>query len=462
MMENNFDLLVIGAGPGGYVAAIRAAQLGLNTAVIEKKNIGGVCLNIGCIPSKSLIHSASLFSSIRQLEAFGVSVNVEGFDYSAVFSKSRKAASDLSKGVLYLLEKNGVRLIQDEGRITAPNQIVTKLGQTLTGKYILAATGSRPKSVAGMEFDGKQILSSDDILMSDTLPKSVCIIGGGAIGCEFAYILNSFGVNVTLAEMTRHILPFEDEDAANALALAFKKKRIAVHTDAKASIVSRTSDSITVEIQPSKGNKKQIVAEKVLVVVGRTPNVAGIGFEDMSIVPKNGFIPVNSHYQTAVPSIFAIGDIIDTPMLAHVASKEGELAAEFMAGAKENEKLAYAFIPNCVYCEPQIAGFGLTEARARELDAGARAFKFPFRGTGKAVTIGQPEGFVKIITDGDGHIKGAHIIGPDATELIHELALAASFGVSVRQIAKMTHAHPTLSEAVMECARGFDNWVIHM
>ncbi|MDR3295906.1 MAG: dihydrolipoyl dehydrogenase [Clostridiales Family XIII bacterium] len=462
-MENEFDLLVLGAGPGGYVAAIRAAQLGLRAAVIEKKNVGGVCLNIGCIPSKSLIHSASVFSSVKQLTAFGVSVDTAGFDYAAVFAQSRKVAEILSKGVQYLLEKNGVTVIYEEGRLVSHDQIRTQSGKVLQGKYILVATGSRPKRVPGLEFDGAQILSSDDILMSDSLPKSLCIIGGGAIGCEFAHIMRTFQVDVTLVEAEGQLLPAEDAEISKVLLSAFKKKRVAVHTGAKASVAVKTDQGVTVEICQEQGAAKQIVAEKVLVVAGRMPNTAGIGLEECSVELQGGFIRVDDNFQTRVPGIFAIGDVIQTPMLAHVASKEAELAVEFMAGATDAAGGAEGFsqfTPHCVYCEPQVAGFGMTEAQAR--DKGASARTFPFRGVGKAVATEQSEGMVKIIADEEGYIKGAHIVGANATELIHELALAAARGIKTRQIAEMIHAHPTLSESLMECARVFENRAIHI
>ncbi len=460
-MENAFDLIVIGAGPGGYVAAIRASQLGLKTAVIEKGNVGGVCLNIGCIPSKNLIESATKFASLKSMEAFGVRADISGFDYAAVHAHSRKVADTLSKGVLYLLDKNKVALIRDEAAVAGVNAVATKSGGTLEAKHILIATGSRPRLIPGMEFDGKQVLSSDDMLMSSALPKSLLIVGGGAIGCEFAYIMRSFGVAVTLVEMMPQLLPYEDEEVAKALATSFKKKGIAVCLASRASILSKDADSVTVEVESDQGAKKNYTVEKVLAVAGRVPNTEEIGLERLGIATEKGFIPVNGHYQTAVPSVYAIGDVVSTPMLAHVASKEGEIAVEHMAGIGS----AAGFVkltPNCVYCEPQVAGFGLTESQARERHENARALSFPFRAIGKAVAAGKSDGFVKLVVDGEGMLLGAHIIGSDATEMIHELALAAANGVSVRAIAEMVHAHPTMSEAVMEAARGLDGRMIHM
>ncbi len=461
-METQFDLLVIGAGPGGYVAAIRGAQLGLKTAVLEKKHVGGVCLNIGCIPSKNLISNASLAAESSKLKEMGISVDYSGFDYGKVHAQSRKTADTLSKGIQFLLDKNGVTLIWGEGKITGANEVTVNGGEKLTAKNIIVATGSRPKQIPGLEFDHTQIYSSDDMLMCSTLPASICIIGGGAIGCEFAYILNSFGVKVTLVEMTEHLLPNEDKEVAKVLASSFKKKGISVQLQSKATIQSKDSTGVTVEITNAKGKQKQMKAEKVLVVTGRVPNTEEIGLENLEIETERGFIKVNEQYQTSVPSIYAIGDVIPTTMLAHVASKEGERAAEFIAGKAEEEPPFTPYIPGCVYCEPQVAGFGVTEENAMSACEGFKVFRFPYRGIGKAVAINKSDGFVKVITDQDGKILGAHIIGADATEMIHELALAAWQGISVREIAKMVHAHPTLSEAIMECSRGFDDWMIHI
>ncbi len=455
-METNFDLIVLGAGPGGYVAAIRASQLGLKTAVIEKKSVGGVCLNIGCIPSKNLIHSASAFNEAKELEAFGLKVDASGLDYAAVHAQSRKVADTLSKGVLYLLEKNRVTLVQGKGTIIDAHTIAVEGGETLTTKNILIATGSVPRVIPGLEFDGEKVLSSDDLILSNKLPSSICIIGGGAIGCEFAYVLNSFGVNVTLVEMTEHLLPYEDAEVAKALASSFKKRKISVHLGSKATIVDR-SGPVTVEIENKKG-KKTVVVDQVLAVVGRVPNTAGIGLENLGITTQRGFIPVDKAGQTCVPGVYAIGDIVPTAMLAHTASHEGEVAVEHMAGHEPKDKKL--FVPNCVYCEPQVAGFGIHEGQAAE--ANAKVFSFTFRAIGKAVAIGKPEGFVKILTDQEGNILGAHIIGSDATEMIHELAIAASNGVKVQDVADSIHAHPTLSEAIKECCCAFENRVIHM
>lgn len=460
-LEMEYDLLVLGAGPGGYVAAIRGAQLGLKTAVMEKKNIGGVCLNTGCIPSKSLISSASVFSEVKRLEGMGVKTDLSGFDYGKVHGQSRETAATLSKGVQYLLEKNGVTLIKEEGKLSGTHEVTTSSGRKIQACNIMIATGSRPRTIPGLEYDHTNVCSSEDMILCEVLPQSLCIIGGGAIGCEFAYIMNAFGVTVTLVEMTDHLLPNEDGEVAKVLASSFKKKGISVQLQSKAEIESNTPDGVTVKITNAKGKEKQLQTEKVLVVTGRMPNTEGIGLEELGIVTDRGFIMVNENYQTNVPSVYAIGDVIPGAMLAHAASKEGEYASEFIAGRAEHKKELDSFVPGCVYCEPQVAGFGETQESAKAVDEDAKAFKFSFRGIGKAVAINKSEGFVKIITDSRGKILGAHIIGEGATEMIHELALAAWKGIHVQDVADMIHAHPTLSEGIMECARGFDNKVIH-
>ena len=355
-MERTFDLIVLGDGPGGYVAAIRGAQLGMKVAVLEKKHVGGVCLNIGCIPSKNLISSAALVSGAGKLAGFGVRTDFTGFDYGSVHAQSRMAAETLSKGIRYLLDKNGVTLVEEAGRITGPREVTTASGEKLSAQNIIVATGSRPRQIPGLEADGEQIFSSDDMLLCKELPKSICIIGGGAIGCEFAYILNSFGASVSLVEMTEHLLPNEDAEVAKALAMAFKKKKISVHLKSKAEIVRKDDQGVTVKITDVKGKAKETTVEKVLVVTGRVPNTEDLGLEEVGVELEKGFVKVNEYYQTNVPSIYGIGDVVPTPMLAHVASKEGELAVEYIAGKSGTEAPFVPYIPGCVYCEPQVAG----------------------------------------------------------------------------------------------------------
>jgi dihydrolipoamide dehydrogenase len=459
----DYDVVIIGGGPGGYVAAIRASQLGLKAAVIEKEKVGGVCLNVGCIPSKALIHQAERYQSLVEIEELGVVVDRSGFDYKYVFNKSRKAAEALSKGVNFLLKKNKVDLIQSRATITGKNEVSLPNGEKVTGKNIIIATGSKSKEIPGFRFDEKFVLSSTGALMQDTLPDKILIIGGGAIGVEFAYIMNSFGVEVVLVELMDRILPLEDEEISAALNRAFKKKGIKVLTQTKALSMELKDKKVSVVLEDNKKTQQTIMVDQILVAVGRSPNTRGIGLEDLGVETEKGFIQVGDYYQTNVPGIFAIGDVVDTPLLAHVASKEGEIAVEYMAGLNPPRKVDAMAIPNGVYCEPQVASFGYTEWRAKEESIEFEKASFPFRGAGKSVAVEQPDGMVKVLFEPKTkEILGAHIIGANATELIHEILLAKTAELLPEDIATMVHAHPTLSEAVMESMRAAEGWAIHV
>lgn len=463
MATFDFDVVIIGSGPGGYVAGIRAAQLGLKSAVIEKNKPGGVCLNIGCIPSKALIHEAETFRSIPELEKMGVQVDTSQFDYKNVFQKSRKAADTLSRGVQFLLKKNKVEYIKGEAKITGKNEVTLNDGKKITGKYILIATGSRPRVIPGFEFDGKLVLSSDDALMLEKLPRRVGILGAGAIGVEFSHIMNAFGTEVHLIELMDRILPLEDEEISEALRKSFIKRGIEVYTSTKATGLKKGKNSVTIQLEKKDGKTQELEVDQLLVVVGRVPNTENIGLENVGIKTEKGFIPVGDYYETSVPGIFAIGDVVNSPLLAHVASKEGEIAVEFMAGHNPPKKIDPMTIPSAVYCEPQVASFGLSEWKAKEMGVEYEVAKFPYRGAGKSVAIGKSDGFVKILIDPKIHeILGAHIIGAEATELLHELLLAKTSELLPEDIATMIHSHPTLSEAVMEAARAAEGWAIHI
>jgi dihydrolipoamide dehydrogenase len=462
MASYDFDLLVLGAGPGGYVAAIRASQLGLKAAVIEKEKPGGVCLNIGCIPSKALLHEAEVVRAAEELKQLGAAVDLTGLDYVKAFVKSRQAADTLSKGVSFLLKKNKVELVAGEGLIKGPHEIAVKGGKALTGKNLLVATGSRPRPLPGFDFDEKLVLSSNGALMLEKLPRRVCILGGGAIGVEFAHIMNAFGVEVHLVEMLEQLLPLEDAEAVQVLARSFKKRGIEIYTGTKASGYSRAGSSLKVSLEGREGGKA-VEVDQILLVVGRMPNTEGIGLESLPIETERGFIPVGDYYQTSVAGVYAIGDVVPTPMLAHVASKEGEIAVEHMAGRAAHPRLDPLGIPGAVYCEPQLASFGYTEKRAREQGIAFDKAVCPYRAAGKSVAIGRSEGLVKILTDKESReIIGAHIVGAEATELIHELLLARSAELLPEDVAAMMHAHPTLSEAVMEAARVAEGWAIQI
>lgn len=460
--SDRYDVAIIGAGPGGYVAGIRAAQLGLRACVIEKDKPGGVCLNWGCIPSKNLIHQAALFSSTKELAAMGVRVDVSGLDYGKVNKKSRQAAQRLVKGVQYLLKKNKVPLITGTAKISGKNKITLDDGSDIMAENILIATGSRPFTLPGFECDETQVLSSTGILSMTELPRSLVILGGGAIGCEFAYIMNAFGVTVTLVEMVDHLLPFEDEETVKVLAQLFKKKGIDIMTNTRAVSLKKLTDRVVIGVAGKDGNEKSIEAEKALCVFGRTPNTDQLGLESIGLETEKGYIPVGDYCQTRIPGVYAIGDVVNTPLLAHVAAKEGEMAVCHMAGHDTEARIDPHEIPSAIYTEPQIASFGLRESQAREQNIAFKKSIFPYRGVGKAVAIGKPDGLVKVLYHPDTReILGAHIVGHDATELIHEILLAKTSELLPEKVAEMIHAHPTLSELVMEGLRGAGGQPIH-
>ncbi len=459
--KSDYDIVVIGSGPGGYVGAIRAAQLGLKVAVVERDHPGGVCLNIGCIPSKALIHQAGIFAGIKDLEAMGLTVDRSRLDYAAVFRKSRAAADRLSKGVQGLLAKNKVDFIPGTGTILRPGQVSVNGKQTLGCTNILVATGSRCKDIGGFKVDEKRVLSSTGLLMLEKLPKSILILGGGAIGVEFAYVMNAFGVEVDLVEMMPQLLPLEDAEVVAILTREFHKRGMRIATATKAA--GMTDKGALIEVALEGQTRTTVAVEKVLVAVGRTPNTEGLGLESAGVVLEKGFVKVGDYYQTAAPGIYAVGDIVPTPLLAHVASKEAEIAVEHMAGHPCPRRIDPLSIPGAVYSEPQVASFGYTEEKAKAAGLSYSKASFPYRGTGKSVAVERPEGMVKILTDSvTKEIIGAHIVGADATELIHELLLARTAELLPEDIAAMIHAHPTLSEAVMEAMRASEGWAIHI
>jgi len=458
----DYDLVVIGAGPGGYVAAIRASQLGLKAAVIEKEAPGGVCLNWGCIPSKALIHQAEIAHSVDDLKHMGATVDMSGLDYSKVHQKSRDAANKLSKGVQSLLKKNKVEYIQGTATFTGPHEVSVDGKKTVTGTNILIATGSRSREIPGFEFDGKKVLSSRDMLGLKTLPKKLVILGAGAIGMEFAYVMNAFGVDVTVVEMLDQILPLEDADAVDVVAKAFKRYGITTMTGTKAKSVDKKGKGVKVTVEKADGAEETLSADMMLVAVGRAPNTEGIGLESVGVTTERGFVVVGDYYQSSVQGIYAIGDVTSSPLLAHVASKEGEIAVEHMAGHSPEPKIDPDLIPSAVYCEPEIGSFGLSEKAAKEQGLKYATATFPYRGAGKSVAVEKSEGLVKLVYRADTkEILGGHVAGYNATELIHELLLAKKAELLPEDIATMIHAHPTLSEAVMEGARSAEGWAIH-
>ncbi|MGI9255553.1 MAG: dihydrolipoyl dehydrogenase [Salinispira sp.] len=467
MTEKKCDLAIIGAGPGGYVAAIRAHRLGLTVLVIEKDKAGGVCGNWGCIPSKTLLNQATMFSNIPTLEKMGLKIDTSDFAYSKVQAVSRKAATKSGKGVEYLLKKNSIELIKGSATINVPGELRISGGADgdlkVRAKSILIAAGSRPKELAGFEFDEQNVLSSTGILSLKELPSSLIVLGAGAIGMEFAYLMNAFGVQVTIVEMMDHLLPLEDNDVSKVVEDEFKKQGIHFLTGVKADNLQRTKSGISIKLSSTDGKSETLTADKILVAVGRTANTEGLGLENIGIRTEKGFIKVGDYYQTDIPGHYAIGDIIATPLLAHLASKEGETAVEHIAGHSPEPQVNLHENPSAVYTEPGIGSFGLTEEQAKTNNLNYGKYIFPYGGIGKANAIEKTEGLIKIIFDNNTHeIIGAHIVGYCATELIHELLLAKKAELLPEDVAEMIHAHPTISEGIMEAARGVEGWAIHI
>ena len=451
-----YDLVVIGAGPGGYVAAVRASQLGFKTLVVEKDAPGGVCLNWGCIPSKNLIHQAELFHSLSEMESVGVSVGRDSLDYSAVQGRSREVVKTLTGGVAGLLKRNKVEYLCGTASITGKGEVSVD-GKPLQARNILVATGSRPMQVPGFEFDEELVLSSTGVLAMTELPESLLVLGAGAIGCEFAYVMNSFGVKVTLVEALDHILPTEDFESCAVLDQALRKSGIDVRVKTRAANLSRDSAGVTVTLVAQDGSKEIVAASKALVVFGRSPNTAGLGLVEMGVkLDERGYVPVGDYCQTSAAGIYAIGDITRSPALAHVASAEGEMAVEHMAGHDPARKAVdVQLVPSAIYCEPQVAGFGLREDEALRDGIEVKKSVFNYHGAGKTIAVGKPTGLVKVLCDPKtDELLGAHIVGHNATELIHELLLAKSAELLPEDVSTMIHAHPTISEAVMETMKG--------
>jgi dihydrolipoamide dehydrogenase len=464
MEERNYDVAVIGAGPGGYVAAIRAAQLGLKTAIVERDRVGGICLNWGCIPTKALLRSAELFGLFQRAREFGLTVEGLKPDFQAVVKRSRQVADRLARGVEFLLRKNKVQLFPGSARIVGRGKLAVESAtgvEELSAKHIIVATGARPRALPDVQFDGKQILTSKEAMTLESPPKSIVIVGAGPIGVEFAYFFRIFGSEVTLLEMMPQILPLEDAECAEVVAKSFRKSGIQVVTGARVVSVEKTPSGLGVMVE-REGQQLSYEGEVALVAVGVQANVEGMGLEELGVELEGGFIKVDAFGRTNVDGIYAIGDVIGPPLLAHVASHEGIVCVEAIAG-RNPQPLDYSNVPSCTYCQPQIASIGLTEEKAKSLGHEVRVGRFPFRANGKSLALGETEGFVKLIFDQKhGELLGAHIVGPEATELVAELAVAKTLEGTFEEIASTIHAHPTLSEAVMEAALDADGRAIHI
>jgi dihydrolipoamide dehydrogenase len=465
----SYDVIVLGGGPGGYVAAIRAAQLGQKVAVVEREALGGVCLNWGCIPTKSLLRNAELASILTgEAKEFGFSFDNLKLDYAVAHKRSRQVSDRLVRGIGFLFKKNNITQIQGTAKLISPKQIrVEPSDQTLEGKKIIIATGARPRSLPGMVVDGKKIITSRQALELTNAPKRLVVVGAGAIGMEFAYVFRAYGAAVTVIEMLPHVLPLEDDETAAEVAKAFKKQGIVTLVNTRTEAVEPTADGVNVRVKDQgTGQEQTIAADMVLVAIGVAPNSDGIGLEAAGVqTDKRGFITINETMQTNIPGIYAIGDVTGKLLLAHVASAQGIVAAEHIAGHETRpiKDADYAFMPRCTYCKPQVASLGYTEAQAKEKGYEIKVGKFPFIASGKALGLNEKEGFVKIIADAKyGEILGAHLVGPEVTELLPELALAHTWELTTEEIARTVHAHPTLSEALMEAAHAVSGQAIHV
>ncbi|MCX7975815.1 MAG: dihydrolipoyl dehydrogenase [Bellilinea sp.] len=464
---SDYDVIVIGAGPGGYVAAIRAAQLGMKTAVVEKEFLGGVCLNVGCIPSKSLLRNAELAHILRERTAeFGFSFDNLKLDYAVAVDRSRKVSKRLVQGIGFLMKKNKIDVHMGTARLIGRDtvQVTDADGktQTFTTKNIIIATGAHAAMIPGVKPDGEKVLTYWEAILQTRRPESVIIIGAGAIGVEFATIWNSYGTQVTLVEMLPRIVPLEDEEISAELAKAFQKRGIQMLTGHKVQSVETTEKGVRVTVSDGSG-EKVLEAEQALVAIGFKPNTQDIGLETAGVeLTERGFIKIDERMATNVPGIWAIGDVTGQLLLAHVASAMGIVAAENIAGVP-TVKLDYRMMPRATYCQPQVASFGLTEAQAKEQGYEVKIGRFPFQPNGKALGLGDYAGFVKIVTDAKyGEILGAHMIGPEVTELLPELTLAQSMELTIEEIARNVHAHPTLSEVIMEAAHAATGHAIHI
>ncbi len=476
-MENTFDVVVIGAGPGGYVAAIRASQLGFNTAVVEKAELGGVCLNWGCIPTKALMKSAQVYNYTKHLADYGVELrNADGTpveadavvsyaDIKKVVERERGVSAQMSKGIEFLFKKNKITVLKGEAKILSGSTVevtpAEEAAYTVEAKHIIVATGSRPNSLPFAPIDGEKIISYRQALVPETLPKSMAIIGSGAIGSEFTYFYRSMGVDVTLIEFMDQIVPLEDKDVADQLSRSFRKMGIKVMVSSGVKAIDTTGEGCKLTVETKKG-MVELEVDRVLSAVGVIPNTNGIGLEELGVEMNRGKIVVDEFFRTNVPGIYAIGDVIATPALAHVASAEGIACVEKIAGM-DVAPVDYSNIPGATYTSPEIASVGLTEKKAKEQGLEYKVGKFPFTASGKATTAGEKDGFVKLIIDANtDKILGAHMIGANVTEMLAGIVLARNVGATAKDIIKTIHPHPTMSEAIMEAAAAAHGEVIHM
>lgn len=464
----SYDLIIIGSGPGGYVAAIRASQLGMKTAVVERENLGGICLNWGCIPTKALLKSAQVFEYVNHAEDYGIKISKATADFDAMIKRSRDVAGGMSKGVSFLMRKNKIDVIDGTGKLVRGKkvEVTDKEGKKTTydAKNIIVATGGRARALPNMPIDGKKVIGYRQAMTLDKQPKKMVVVGAGAIGVEFAYFYNSIGTEVTIVEyMEQGLVPREDADVSKELTKIYKKKGIKVLANTSVETVDTKGRGCTVKVKSRKtGKEEEIKCDIVLSAAGVAPNTENIGLEELGIKTERGLIITDDYYQTNVPGIYAIGDVTKGQALAHVASAEGITCVEKMAGHKP-EPIDYNNIPGCTYCVPEVSSVGYTEAAAKEAGYEVKVGKFPFSASGKAKAAGVSEGFVKVIFDAKyGEFLGAHMIGANVTEMIAEVVAARKLETTGHEIIKSVHPHPTMSEAVMEAAAAAYGEVIHL
>lgn len=467
MADNSFDIVVIGAGPGGYVAAIKAAQLGYKTACVEEGNLGGVCLNIGCIPTKALLESAAMITHLGHAREFGVTVGEIKTDMAQAVKRSRQVSERLVKGIGFLFKKNKITHVQGRGRLAGKGQVeVTgKDGKTqaVSAKHVIIATGSRPRDLPFLKIDHERVWDSTDAMLSNEAPKTLAIVGAGAIGCEFADVYAAFGTQVTIIEMADRVLPLEDRDCSAVVEKSYKKRGMNILTGVSLEKADIGTNGVTLTIKDAKGGTQTIEAERVLSAIGRVPLVENIGLEEAGVkLTDRGFIAIDRQMRTNVEGVYAIGDVAGPPLLAHKGSHEGVACVEAIHG-DPHAGINYANIPNCTYCHPEVASVGLTEEQARAQGIDIEVGTFPWSANGRALTAGDTDGFVKVIRDKKySEVVGAHIVGPHATELIAEFVVGRHLETTMEEMDRAMHPHPTLSEAVAEAALASLGHALHI
>ena len=467
MASEQFDVTIIGSGPGGYVAAVRAGQLGLKTAIVEKdKRLGGTCTLRGCIPTKQLLMSAHIYEQVQHAADFGVQASDIKLAFADVQKRKERVVTKNSKGIEFLMKKNKATVFKGTGRLKLPGKVVVTgedgKEQTIETKNIVIATGSVVRPIKGFETDGVRVVNSDHILELKDVPKSLIVMGAGAVGVEFASVYSRFGADTTIVELLPHLLPLEDEEVSIELEKSFRKRGIKYSTGTKLEQMEQTDNSVVVTGKDAKGADVRLEAEMFLVAVGRMPYLEGLGLEGTKIKVERGTIQVDEFCRTGEPNVYAIGDVIPTPLLAHLASKEGILAVEQIAG-QHPRPINLRHVPSCTYCDPEVASVGLTEAAAKKAGYDVRVGKFPFSASGKARILGEEEGFVKVVSEAKyDELLGVHIIGPHATELIAEAGVALQLESTAEELGRTIFAHPTISESVMEAAEGVHGLTIHI